>query len=609
MIPVNPAQIPKLYGDAMALQSAGQLDAARALYLQILAVRPQTAEAEFQLGQIAVRQGQGNEAFERFLAALRLKPVEPALWKAVLPRVAGRDDVPEVLATLEGIARGAALPDAPRQEIARAIDGLRASAPPAPVARLRALVAARDDAGAAALVEALDVAGLDSAARAAMLEDLIRARRMDIADRLLARCLKGQRHGAGLFLDAAMTRSAQQRDAEALRFHDKAIAKAPGHGVPLGRKAATLQRLGRFDEAEPLLRKALAIEAGNDAHRYFLSVGRKFAADDPLIPEWETRFAALDAGDVNRAYLGFALTKALEDSKQHGRVFTYLRPANETVRRLYPYAREGRGRDLAAIKAAYETFVEPRPVEGHAGFAPIFVTGMPRSGTTLVEQILASHSEVTGGGELGFARAVLSEALIEGGRFKTLGDLPKGQLAACGAETEAAMRDRFPGAARITDKSVQTYALLGPIAAALPNAHFVIVHRDPRDLLLSCYRNFFELGQHRFAYDLADLAHYYRSFLDIVAFWKDRMPGRIHEIRYEDLIAAPEAETRKLVAACGLPWEDQCMTFHESTRRVDTLSLAQVRQPLYKSSLKAWERYGDELQELFDALGDALPKE
>ena len=333
-----------------------------------------------------------------------------------------------------------------------------------------------------------------------------------------------------------------------------------------------------------------------------LLIGEKLAADDPLIARMQALFDDPGLTDAARAELGFALAKAMEDSGRHDRVFTYLRPANRLLHQAAPYDMDRRKRFIRQVQAACAGFDLPEaPAAG--GFAPIFVTGLPRSGTTLVEQILASHSQVTGGGELGLAWAALHDTLRrEDGSLRPWTEVSGADLANVAAQVEQAMRARHPGADRITDKGVRSYTLIGPILAAFPAARMVVVNRDPRDTLLSIYRNRFEPGQHLYGNDLATLGRYYRLYEEIMAFWRETLPGRFHEIAYEDLIAAPEAETRRLVQACGLDWEDACLDFHRNRRQVHTLSVHQVRQPIYQGSVGAWKRYEAELGELFQAL-------
>src|SRR5690606_12280801 len=234
-------------------------------------------------------------------------------------------------------------------------------------------------------------------------------------------------------------------------------------------------------------------------------------------------------------------------------------------------------------------------VEGTSAYAPIFVTGMPRPGTTLVEQSIASHSLVGGAGELGKATTLAANLLFPKSGGRNLADVPAAEIAALGHEYESYLRGRIPDHERITDKSIPTYMHIGLLKLAMPNARFVVVRRDPRDNLFSIYKNKFPDGTHPYAYDLRDLALYYKTFVDMVDFWRERVPEAIYEVQYEDLVGNPEEETRKLIAACGLTWEDACLSFHENTRKVQTLSVFQVRQPISQGWVKSWQRYKKEL--------------
>ncbi len=143
---------------------------------------------------------------------------------------------------------------------------------------------------------------------------------------------------------------------------------------------------------------------------------------------------------------------------------------------------------------------------------------------------------------------------------------------------------------------------LGLVKLAMPNARFVIVRRDPRDNLLSIYKNKFPDDTHLYAYDQRDLAKFYGTFVDMIEFWRERVPDWFYEVQYEALVANPEEETRKLIAACGLEWEDACLSFHENKRKVETLSVYQVRQPITKASVELWQRYERDLKPMLDQL-------
>jgi len=391
---------------------------------------------------------------------------------------------------------------------------------------------------------------------------------------------------------------------KALENFAKAIEIAPDYAFAYTRRATMLQTQGDFEAAEADFRKALELDPDNGETYRVFSATHKCAPDDPLIAQMRTRYESGNLDDTNRMNLGFALSKAMEDSKEFDKVFPYLNDANALMRKAYPYDVESRKIEIDKIKAAFDGIdFNAYDGVGNDSFAPIFITGMPRSGTTLVEQILASHSSVSGAGEIGeFSRQAYKLIGTPQGPFTAVANITNAQLTQLGKDYTAFMRALFPDADRITDKSIQTYTFMGFVKLALPKAHVVVVRRDPRDNLLSIYKNVFREGTHRYAYNLKDLGRYYKLFEDMIEYWRTVLPDYFYEIHYDLLTANPEEETRKLLAACDLEWEDNCLNFHQTKRRVETLSVYQVRQPIYRSSVKAWERYKDDLQDLFDAL-------
>jgi tetratricopeptide (TPR) repeat protein len=396
------------------------------------------------------------------------------------------------------------------------------------------------------------------------------------------------------------------RSEEALAAFQEALALDPESAKHHSQVAQLHQTLGEFEAAEESFARAIALAPDRgDFYRIHLST-KKLAPDDPLIADMDRRFNDPGVPEASRAQFGFALSKTMEDLKRHERVFEYLRPANELVRKLNPYDIQTRRDEIARLIDSYRSVdYATLDVESESDYAPVFVTGMPRSGTTLVEQIVATHSQMTGAGEVGWApREALKLVMRPNGPYRAQADLRPEDYAALAQGYEGYMRGLYPRARRITDKSIQTYAYIGLLKPAMPKARFIVVRRDPRDNLLSIYKNYFPEGTHLYAYDLGDLAEYYKLFCRMIDFWREVAPDWFYEIRYDDLVANPEEEARKLIAACGLEWEDACLSFHENKRRVKTLSLHQVRQPLYASSTRAWERYEDDLKELLDALED-----
>ncbi|MCI5085753.1 MAG: sulfotransferase [Rhodovulum sp.] len=420
---------------------------------------------------------------------------------------------------------------------------------------------------------------------------------------------------AGVKLPIFWARRAEARgkagDQEgALADFATAVEKGPSNPMIWSLRGMYLQTLGDFDAAEADFRKAIELnpKMGETYRTFFASY--KATPDDPLVVQMQDLFDNGGLDDNSKMHMGFALARAKEQQKEYDQVFRYLDPANDLMRKKYPYTIQSRRMEVDGIKTAFEgiDFTNIKPVPGATDFAPIFVTGLPRSGTTLVEQILASHSRVDGAGEVGVFNGELMRMLIkpDGKSFHHFNDLPQDKLAALGYQVEERLRKICPDAERITDKAIQTFSYIGAIKAVIPNAHIVLVRRDPRDTLLSIYKNVFSEGNHRYAYNQRDLGLYYRMFEEIVDFWREKMPGGFYEITYEDLIENPEEEARKLVAACDLEWQDDCLNFHQNDRRVATLSLAQVRQPIYKTSQAAWKRFENDLAPMIEALGDAV---
>ena len=232
---------------------------------------------------------------------------------------------------------------------------------------------------------------------------------------------------------------------------------------------------------------------------------------------------------------------------------------------------------------------------------------MPRSGTSLVEQILASHPKVHGAGEIGLLRTVL-DGLLFRPDLLSASALVTGpfadQLRQRGAEYVRQLRALAPNAARITDKRPNNFLLVGAIHLTLPRTKIVFCKRDLRDVCLSCYHTLFMEG-HAWSYDLMELGRYAAAFAALMEHWKRVLPGRVLELDFERLVADPKGQTRNLLEYCGLEWDERCLEFHRTQRAVQTASLGQVRQPMYGSSINRWRRFERHLGQLFDALGDA----
>lgn len=308
----------------------------------------------------------------------------------------------------------------------------------------------------------------------------------------------------------------------------------------------------------------------------------------------------------DKSFLCFALGKIYEDLEDYPRSFRYIEEANRLVRASYAYSIESHQAFTRHMKAMYtEDLIREMDGCGYRNSRPIFVVGMPRSGTTLVEQILAGHSRVFGAGELlefdGAVRRVLAgkkEQAYQNG----LKQFDRHDYYRIGREYVAALRKYSATAERVVDKLPQNFQWLGLIRLALPEAGIIHCRRDPMDTCWSIFKNIFQEG-HEYGRDLIELGLYYRQYLELMEHWKTILPeGHIHEIEYENLVRDQRGETGKLLRFCNLEWEDNCLDFYNSKSRVLTVSRFQVRQPIYTSSVQKWKRYEKQLQPLFDTL-------
>lgn len=399
---------------------------------------------------------------------------------------------------------------------------------------------------------------------------------------------------------AALARA--NRSEAALTAYDAILAATPDDGGTRTARGQLRQSLGDATGAEADLRAVLRANPKNATAARALAYGTRLAPDDPAVTAMREAVVRPDLSDADRRLLGYALARALQSTEPEV-ASEHLATANASMLRAYPYDRgQMRARFVECAERLWPA-LKASGAQGASGPAPIFVTGLPRSGTTLVEAVLSAHPSVVAGGELAVLRravAPLVEAVGAGAPVEA------GMLSEAGNAYAAAAERAAPGTAgerRRTDKSIFSFLDVGLIRAILPNAAIVAVHRDPRDTGLSIWRNHFRDGLHRYAATQEGIADAVELWRDATAFWEAELPGVVHHLRYEDLLDDPEGQARGLLAACGLEWDPGVLSFHERAGRVDTLSFAQVRQPLYTSSRGGWRRHAEEIAPLIAALG------
>jgi tetratricopeptide (TPR) repeat protein len=398
---------------------------------------------------------------------------------------------------------------------------------------------------------------------------------------------------------------------EAVASYDRALALKPDYVLGLDNKGITLIELGRFEAAEASISRAIDLAPQRTRGYYDLTLlPRHWAPDDRYLRAMEDLAGAVDSlAPEEQIDLHFALGKVLADTVAPDRAFRHLILGNAVKRRSIAYDEAAALTLLDRTRSSYTAgLIRDRSGTGAASPVPIFILGMPRSGTSLVEQILASHPDVFGAGEADeFARAAAASDPPVRTLLRTpeaVAALPDAALHRLGVATLSRLALRAPpGCARITDKTLWNFHWAGLIHLALPNARLIHTRRDPVDTCVSCFAQLFA-GDLPFAYDLGELGRYYRGYEALMAHWRDVLPpGVLLDIDYEALVADPEAATRRMLAHCGLGWEPRCLDFHRTERPVRTASMTQVRRPIYRSAIGRWRAYESFLQPLLDALG------
>ncbi|CDX28664.1 Sulfotransferase [Mesorhizobium plurifarium] len=394
---------------------------------------------------------------------------------------------------------------------------------------------------------------------------------------------------------------------EAIKLFREALSIRPKDAELLYGLGVAMMEKGKLDEAADLARQALAI-APNMAKTWLLLTQVKRQTErDKELAGMEAEHAKAPQGSLARMQLSFGLGKANDDLKDYGRAFDYFAEGNAIRRRAIAYDPARTRGEFEAMKAAFDTaFFEKHRPSDISDDTPIFVVGMPRSGTTLVEQIIASHPQVLGAGELNILKTAVGKQFpmsMPSGFPGGIADMPDKAFAEAGQAYLEMLHARYPGYRHVTDKMPGNFLLVGFLHMMLPKAKIVHCARDAAATCLSIFKVHFRGDSHRYGYDLGELADFHNLYTDIMAHWHKVLPGVVHDVRYEDFVADQEGQTRALMAYLGLPWDDKLLSFHETDRPVRTASAAQVRQPMYQGSVDLWKRYGDRLKPLLDKLG------
>jgi tetratricopeptide (TPR) repeat protein len=445
------------------------------------------------------------------------------------------------------------------------------------------------------------------------------------------------RHGVGLAARALALKKLDRLE-EALETANRALAAAPQNAEAHNAHGLVLQAMGQFAPAleaygraatlpgtaaeQALINRAiLHMEAGDSAaaaaafaqaleafprsasawfNRADLT---KFTESDPDIAVMQSLLAGPDISGGDKILLHFALGKAFLDIGDSARAFAHLNEGSRMKRAGINYDAQATSRWMQSIATVFSPELLARFAgQGAASDMPVFVVGMPRSGTTLVEQILASHPAIHGAGELSHVQSLVG----------ALGDFPAAvtsltpeRLRAMGEHYLAGLRKVSGGKPHVVDKMPVNFAYAGLIRLMLPDAKLIHCRRDPVDTCLSCYSKLFTAEQ-SFSYDLGELGQFHRDYQQLTAHWREVLPAtQFLEVEYEAVVEDVEGQARRMLDFLGLPWDPACLAFHETKRPVKTASVNQVRQPVYKSSSGRWRKHAAQLGPLLDALGVA----
>ena len=391
---------------------------------------------------------------------------------------------------------------------------------------------------------------------------------------------------------------------DAIKSYKKAIALKPDFAVANNNLGIAYLRTGDPKLASKFFENAITITPGYATAHHNLSGVKVYKEKDKQVSLIESLLIENNLSQKERIYLNFALAKAYEDLGNHEELFKHLNEGNRIRKKEMSNSIADSEEHNELIKLFFNsnninniklTYRDSLPIR------PIFIVGMPRSGTSLVEQIISSHHEVYGAGEVNNFHNIIMP-IIEKHAVNENYNLKNDEFALIRKQYSNSLERFYANEKVITDKWILNFKTIGFILSAFPESKIVHLKRDARATCWSIYKHYFSDEGNRWAYDYQDLAKFYKSYVGLMDYWHNLFPGKIYDISYEDLTSNQEKETRNLLKYCDLDWDENCLNFYTNTRAVKTASAVQVRNKMYQGSSDVWRQYSEHLKPLLDAL-------
>ena len=388
---------------------------------------------------------------------------------------------------------------------------------------------------------------------------------------------------------------------DAIKSYKKAIALKPDFAVANNNLGIAYLRTGDPKLASKFFENAITITPGYATAHHNLSGVKVYKEKDKQVSLIESLLIENNLSQKERIYLNFALAKAYEDLGNHEELFKHLNEGNRIRKKEMSNSIADSEEHNELIKLFFNSNNIKLTYRDSLPIRPIFIVGMPRSGTSLVEQIISSHHEVYGAGEVNNFHNIIMP-IIEKHAVNENYNLKNDEFALIRKQYSNSLVRFYANEKVITDKWILNFKTIGFILSAFPESKIVHLKRDARATCWSIYKHYFSDEGNRWAYDYQDLARFYKSYVGLMDYWHNLFPGKIYDISYEDLTSDQEKETRNLLKYCDLVWDEKCLNFYTNTRAVKTASAVQVRNKMYQGSSDVWRQYSEHLKPLLDAL-------